>query len=170
MKPSIPFSIVVCALALSLPVAAQYQWIDKDGRRVFSDLAPPADVPASKIVSRPQAAVRAAPAPAAPASAPALAATSSKATNAPAIGVDKALEEKKKQAEAAEAARLKAEEARQAAARADNCQRARSAKTALESGARMGRTDAKGERHILDDAERAAELRRVNEIIGTNCK
>ena len=84
--------------------------------------------------------------------------------------MDKALEEKKKQAEAAEAAKKKAEEQKVAAARADNCKRARSAKADLDSGVRIARTNAKGEREVLDDAQRAAELKRVNQIIAQDCK
>ena len=52
---------------------AQYQWVDKDGRRVFSDRPPPADVAPKNIVSQPRgstaAVVRSAPA--APANEPA---------------------------------------------------------------------------------------------------
>ena len=33
---------------------AQYQWVDKDGRRVFSDRPPPADVAPKNIVSQPR--------------------------------------------------------------------------------------------------------------------
>jgi Domain of unknown function (DUF4124) len=32
---------------------AQWQWIDKDGRKVFSDRAPPPDVADKNIVKRP---------------------------------------------------------------------------------------------------------------------
>ena len=84
--------------------------------------------------------------------------------------MDKALEEKKKQNEAAEAARKKADEERAAASRAENCKRAMSAKATLESGMRMARVNDKGEREVLDDAQRAAELKRVNAIIASDCK
>lgn len=157
-------------LLASLSAVAQYQWIDKDGRRVFSDRAPPADIPVKNILSQPRggAALAAAPA-AAEAAMPAASATAT-AGKAPARGVDKALDDKKKQAEAADAAKQKADEARQAAARADNCKRAQGAKATLDSGMRMARVNAKGEREVLDDAQRAAELKRVNEIIAASCK
>ena len=158
---------------------AQYQWIDKDGRRVFSDRPPPADVAPKNIVSQPRgstaAVVRSAPA--APANEPAAgeASVAAKpaapaASAAPGAGVDKALEEKKKQAEAAEAAKKKAEEQKIAAAKADNCKRAMNAKSSLDSGMRMARMNDKGEREVLDDAQRAAELKRVNAIIASDCK
>ena len=85
-------------------------------------------------------------------------------------GVDKALEEKKKQAEAAEAAKKKAEEQKLAQARAENCKRAREGKATLDSGVRMARTNDKGEREVLDDTQRAAELKRINGIIQSDCK
>ena len=158
---------------------AQYQWVDKDGRRVFSDRPPPADVAPKNIVSQPRgstaAVVRSAPA--APANEPAAgeASVAAKpaapaASAAPGAGVDKALEEKKKQAEAAEAAKKKAEDQKIAAAKADNCKRAMNAKSSLDSGMRMARMNDKGEREVLDDAQRAAELKRVNAIISSDCK
>ena len=55
-------------------------------------------------------------------------------------------------------------------ARADNCKRAQSAKTTLDSGMRMARVNDKGEREILDDQQRAAELQRTNQAIAENCK
>ncbi len=158
-------------LTAAIAAQAQYQWVDKDGRRVFSDRPPPADIPDKNVLTQPRGAraPQAAPVagPAASASEPASAAT---AARPPAAGVDKALEEKKKQNEAAEAARKKADEERAAASRAENCKRAMSAKATLESGMRMARVNDKGEREVLDDAQRAAELKRVNAIIASDCK
>lgn len=161
------------AMATSLTAAAQYQWIDKNGSRVYSDVAPPADIPAKNILKQPRgssltAPVAAAPAQAAPATAAASAATP--ASGPATAGVDKALEEKKKQAEAAEAAKKKAEEQKLAQARAENCKRAREGKATLDSGVRMARTNEKGEREVLDDTQRAAELKRINGIIQSDCK
>ena len=158
-------------LTAAIAAQAQYQWVDKDGRRVFSDRPPPADIPDKNVLTQPRGAraPQAAPVagPAASASEPASAAT---AARPPAAGVDKALEEKKKQNEAAEAARKKADEERATASRAENCKRAMSAKATLESGMRMARVNDKGEREVLDDAQRAAELKRVNAIIASDCK
>ena len=44
------------------------------------------------------------------------------------------------------------------------------AKANLDSGMRMARTNDKGEREVLDDAQRADELKRVNAIIASECK
>lgn len=163
--------LACCALAASFAVSAQYQWIDQDGSRVFSDRAPPAHVPESSILSRPRGSVaRAAPAPEADADAEPAADAAPAAVPAPAAAVDTELEARKKQAEAAEAERERAKEARQAAARAENCSRARSAKASFESGQRMARMNDKGEREILDDAQRAAELQRIEQIIASECR
>ena len=161
------------AMATSLTAAAQYQWIDKNGSRVYSDVAPPADIPAKNILKQPRGSSLSAPVTEAPAQAAPAAAAASAATPAsgPATaGVDKARDEKKKQAEAAEAAKKKAEEQKLAQARAENCKRAREGKATLDSGVRMARTNEKGEREVLDDTQRAAELKRINGIIQSDCK
>ena len=84
-------------------------------------------------------------------------------------GKDKELEEKKAQAEAAEAAKKKAEDEKIAKAKADNCTRARQAKATFESGRLITHSNAKGERVFLDDATRAAESKRIDGIIATDC-
>ena len=169
---------LACAvLATCGSASAQYQWVDNDGRKIFSDRPPPADIPRKNVLKQPRGAQTAPPpvaAPTAPDSAadggtqeaPAMA---TKGVS-PSSGTDKALEEKKKQAEAAEAARKKEEEQKLAAQRAENCKRALSVKASLDSGVRIARTNEKGERQFLDDAERAAELQRVQAIIQSDCK
>lgn len=172
MKYTARAFLFAMTLAASLAAQAQYQWVDHSGRRVFSDQPPPADIPARNILKQPGMRV----APAAPAPAPAQTVAAPMATQAAAQGAsaaggqDKALEERKKKAEAAEAAKKKAEEAKLAAQRADNCKRARAAKASLDSGIRIARTNEKGEREILDDAQRAAEAKRIDEIIQADCK
>jgi hypothetical protein len=158
------------ALACALPVLslAQWQWIDKDGRKVFSDQSPPADIPAKNILRRPGSkAMQAPPAePPAAASQPARAAAS-----APKLaGKDKELQEKKKLAEAAEAEKKKAKEEEIAKARADNCARAKRSKATFDSGVRVSITNDKGEREIMDDAARASETKRLEGIIASDCK
>lgn len=155
-------------LALALPAAtfAQWQWIDKDGRKVFSDQSPPADIPAKNILKQPGARNRAGAAVEPAASAPAQA-----AAPAPKLsGKDKALEDKRKQAESVEAEKKKAEEEELARKRADNCALAKSTKANYDSGVRITRMNAKGEREFLDDAQRADEVKRIQGIIDRDCK
>ncbi len=77
---------------------------------------------------------------------------------------------KKKQAEAADAAKKKDAEAKQAAQKADNCKRAQEAKATLDSGMRIARLNANGEREVLDDQARAVEMKRAQDIISADCK
>jgi hypothetical protein len=174
-----PLRSTALALACALPLIAwsQYQWIDKDGRKVFSDRPPPSDVPAGKIVRAPRGQAAAL----TPAAEPAVAATSPAASgaasgakpagSAPKLsGKDKELEAKKKQADAAAAAKKKEEEAKFAEMQADNCKRSRQSKMAFDSGQRITRMNDKGEREVLDDKQRAEESARLDAIIARDCK
>lgn len=158
---------IALACVLPLSAMAQWQWIDKSGHKVYSDQSPPPDIPAKNVLKAPSGRMPAAdPAPAA-AAAPA---STTQAANAPKVtGRDKELEAKKKQAEAAEAEKKKAQDVAQAEAKADNCKRAREAKATLDSGIRLSRVNAQGEREILDDNQRAAEGQRLQDIIGRDC-
>ena len=160
------------ALASTLPMAwAQWGWVDNSGRKVFSDVAPPASIPDKNIIKRPGNSTLA-PAPAAEA-VPNGSATASVAPATPATpkvaDKDPELEARKKQAEAAEEAKRKAEEERIARAKADNCERARKSKGTLESGVRIATTNAKGEREFMDDKARAAEMQRIEAAIRSDC-
>jgi hypothetical protein len=167
-----PSRVLVLALAALLPAlcSAQWRWVDKSGRTVFSDQPPPPDVPAANIVKQPGRA-RSTEAPAA-ASQPAAAAPPLQVGSGAAkpSGKDKELLQKKKEAEAAEEAKKKAHEQEVARVQADNCARARQAKASFDSGARIARTNEKGEREFLDDDQRAAETRRLEQVIATDCK
>ena len=162
---------VACTWAMG--AAAQWQWTDKDGRKVFSDRPPPPDIPEKSILKQPGGAPVARPATTPEASstenATPAAAASKPAAKPVAAGKDKELEEKKAAAEAAEAAKKKAEEEKIARAKAENCTRARQAKATLESGVLMKQTNAQGERVIMDEASRNAEIKRTNDIIASDC-
>jgi hypothetical protein len=164
-------------LACALPALsfAQWQWIDKDGRKVFSDQSPPADVPAKNILRRPGS--RAAPVeasiPAAAASAASSAAPHPAKPAASALklsGKDKELQEKRKQAADAEAAKKKALEEEIAKLKAENCARAKRSKATFDSGVRVARMNDKGEREFMDEAARAAETKRLSGVIASDCK
>ena len=160
-----PFCVLACALALPLAASAQWQWIDNQGKKVFSDQPPPADVPDKNVLRRPGG--KAAPA------APAADTPKTDAAAAPApkaAGVDKELEEKARKAEEAEKAKRAAEEQKVAKAKAENCNRARQGKATMDSGMRVARMNDKGEREIMDDQARAAEQRRLQDVINSDCK
>jgi len=164
---SIRATLIGLACALPALCLAQWQWIDKDGRKVFSDRSPPADVPAGNIIKQPSGKSR----PAEPVEAAAPAGTAKPAASAPKVsGKDKELQDKKKLADAADAEKKKAQEEEYAKVRADNCERAKGSKASFDSGVRITRTNAKGEREFLDDAQRAAETKRLEKIIASDCK
>ena len=160
----------VCVLPLV--ANAQWQWLDRDGKKVFSDQPPPIDVPEKNIVRRPgspNARPAVAPVPADPA-AVAPEAARSPASAAKPSGVDKELEEKTRKAEEAEKARQAAEAQKVAKAKADNCNRARQGKATFDSGMRVARVNAQGEREVMDDKARATEQQRLQSIIDSDCK
>ena len=175
------YRLIALGLACTVPtlVLAQWQWIDKNGRKVFSDQSPPPEIPAKNILKQPAnkdqpASVAVQPATAAVATAvPASGSVAAikPTASAPRIsGKDKELEERKKQAETAEAEKTKAEQEKVAKIKADNCARAKQGKANFDSGTRIAVTNAKGEREIMDDATRAAELKRLVGILEGECK
>ena len=185
---------LTCGLLLSATAHAQWGWTDKDGRRIFSDQAPGAEIADKNVFKRPAGAKASAVGTVTPlgqtdangksastdpkdvakeAQAAALAAASAPKTAAsgPKVsGKDSELEKKKKETEAAEAAKKKAEETKQAAARAENCERAKKSLATLNSGVRVATTNAKGERDIMGDTDRAAEVKRTQDIVSSECK
>lgn len=167
--------LLLVGLAGVLPLAAhaQWQWIDNAGKKVFSDQAPPPEIPEKNILKRngaamaPRVTLQAPPqatdTPAAPANGAKLAAVKP-------TGVDKDLEEKAKKAEEAEKAKQAAEAKKVAEAKADNCTRARQGKATFDSGIRVARLNAQGEREIMDDKGRAEEQKRLQTVIASDCK
>lgn len=184
LKPLLPrtsptprAACLLLALGLGLAVAAppalaQYKWKDRQGQLHVSDMPPPADVPEANILKRP--AGRRAP----PAAAPASAAAGSDATSPAARGVavaasapqDPELVRRRQRAEQEAKAKADAEAQSQAAVRAENCQRARQQIALVQSGQRMVRVAPNGERVVLDDAARGAELSNAQRIAASDCR
>ena len=163
-------NIVVLAACLgmsfSLPAAAQWKWRDKAGQTQYSDLPPPPGVPEADILQRPASTTSSRrPTPAAP---PASAASA--APLAAPRASDPELEARRKKVEQEVADKKKAEEAKLTVTRADNCARAKEQMRTLDSGQRMARVNAKGEREVLDDAARAAEAQRTRNVMASECK
>ena len=173
VRPLAALLALLAASLLSLPAEAQWKWKDKSGHVQYSDLPPPNGTPEQDILLRPTAGSRrAGPVPNAPVSIVSSGAPASGAASgalAPKT-VDSDLETARKKADADAAAKTKAEEQRIAALRADNCTRAKTQLTTLESGIRLARSNAQGEREFIDDKQRADETRRTKEVINTDCK
>ena len=160
-KIALPF--VACLLTLAVAGAhaqSLWKWRDASGQLHIGDTPPPPGTPAKDIMSTPAGGVLTPPAPA-----PAAATTASAA--------DSALDRKKKAADQDKADKAKADraaiEAKNAAIRKDNCARAQAQLSSLQSGQRIARINAQGEREVLDDAGRASELQRTQDVIANNC-
>ena len=166
-----PLILALAAGSFTVAAVAQWQWIDKDGRKVFSDRSPPADIHEKNILKRPPGSIRATTEAARTVAANPAPAVSAAKANAPKLsGKDSELEAKKKKAEEEDAAKKKVEDDKIAKGKAENCDRAKRGLATLQSGVRMSSTNAKGEREVLDDARRDIETRRAQEIVDSNCQ
>ena len=181
LKPytSVATWLFVASLALPGAAFAQWGWTDKDGRRIFSDQAPPSDIADKNIIKRPGGSRAGLPSTATDNTATAsLAASVASAAVVPKpaasglkiSGKDSELEKKKSAGDAAEAAKKKVADAKLDTDRAENCQRAKRAATQVGSGTRISTTNDKGEREIMSDSQRAAESRRLQDVIASDCK
>lgn len=165
-----PFTLALLAvLVVVAPAAhAQWKWRDAQGKVTVSDRPPPPDVPQQSILSRPASAERRerVPSPAERAASDAAGSPAAK----PITSVDPEIEARRKKIEQDNAAKTREAEEKQAAVMKENCSRARAQMTSLDSGARITRSNDKGEREVLDEAQRAAEAARTREAITANCK
>jgi hypothetical protein len=145
--------LVACVLAVicAAPATAQYVWLDEKGVKQYSDMPPPASVPAGRILKQPGSFGIAAPPASESAAAPTLA--------------ERNADFKKRQQEAADKEKKAAEQARLAADKAKNCERTRDYMRTLESGERISYNDRNGEKSFLTDEQRAAEMRDARQTL-----
>jgi hypothetical protein len=137
------------ALAFSANAVAQYRWVDKNGRVQYGDTPPPG---AGAKPLRPQ------PGAAPPAEA-----------KGELTAAEREAEFRKRQLEAGQAREKQEKLAQEAAARKDSCDRAKENLRTLESGQRIARTDAKGERYFLDESQIAQETARARRTVQESC-
>ncbi|MEX0638576.1 MAG: DUF4124 domain-containing protein [Burkholderiales bacterium] len=158
--------IVILAVMLAFAAAASaqmYRWVDKDGRVHYTATPPPPGVK-SRTLRAPSAPP--------PAAAPDDAAKDAGAKDAPKGPLTPAEQEqefRKRQLEAQKAREKEALAAKDAEAKQENCARAREALRTLESGQRISRTDAQGERQYLDDDARASETEAARRAVRDWC-
>ena len=160
MKLKITATLALAVFTVATASAQTYQWKDANGRTVISDTPPPGSVTKKQTIgttSRPAE-------PDTPAAAPA----ASKA--APKSLSERDMEFKKRQQEEKEKADKAAQEQAAAAERQENCKRARESAAALESRQPIATVNEKGERQIMDDSARQAELARARKIMADSCK
>ena len=160
-------SVIVAAGATALSAAfsltAQAQikcWNDDNGKRVCGD-APPAGARVTTL-SSPSS-------PSAPAPAAGAKDGAKGESKGPLTPAEQEAAYRKRQADAQKSADKSAEEQRLAAAKRDNCARAKEALAQIESGQRIARTDAKGERYFLDESQIAAETAKARQVMQESC-
>jgi Domain of unknown function (DUF4124) len=143
--------LVVSLLFATAAAGQQYKWVDKDGKVRYGDVPPPG---VNASVLRPPATGSAAPAQAKDA--------------AKALPPEQAF--RKRQEDVLTEREMQAKAEQDAQVKRENCSRAQDALRTLESGQRISRTDSKGERYFLDDAQIAQETAKARESVGQWCK
>ena len=153
--------LIILAMACAAG-AAQAQikcWNDASGKRVCGD-APP---PGAKVTTLKSPSAPIDPAPAAKDAA------AKDAKKGPLTPAEREQEYRKRQADTQKAAAKAEEERKDSESKRENCERSKEAVRVLEVGGRIPRTDAKGERYFLDDAQIAQELARARQMAQQWC-
>lgn len=167
-RPTTVFRAGFLVLSLLLvPMLANAQWVWKDdhGQTVVSDQAPPSSVPNSQILRSPSGTKGVSK----PASGPE--ANGGGATkDAGETEAEKELDFEKLQKDDAAAAKKAQDLAKKQQETAHLCAGLRSNLTTLQSGVRITRVDAQGERYFMDDTQRQAETANAQNEISQHCK
>ena len=149
------FDVLLCTFAASA-FAQQYKWRDADGKVRYGDV-PPAGAKAERLKA-PSGGYAPAPAPAA--------AAKKDASGKP-LTPEQAFRKRQEEAAKDREAQAKADQAAQQ--KRENCERAQAALRTLESGQRISRTNAQGERYFLDDAAISQETERARQAVQQSC-
>jgi Domain of unknown function (DUF4124) len=161
MKSPVRIFMALAILLATATVTAQvYKWIDKDGRVQYTDTPPPAS--ATKTEAKKLAV-------------PPTTAGGGAGKSATAAAPAKSLQERskefdKRRTDAAEQAKKDEETDKVAKQSQERCKEANRYLSSLESGAPLQRSNEKGERGIMSDAERASEVARAKAAAAESCK
>ncbi|MBI3350378.1 MAG: DUF4124 domain-containing protein [Burkholderiales bacterium] len=164
-----PLVFALILIALAGTAQAQWKWRDAKGNVQYSDLPPPLGTPDKDILQRP-------PAPArptiivAPPGVPASAATAQRPAASGPTKAEQDAAARQKQEQDKDTAKQKEEERRMAEQRRENCARAQANLRDLQSGTRLTRTNDKGERVFMEQAQIAAETSRARDLITSECR
>jgi hypothetical protein len=150
-------ALMLALLAGTATAGEIYTWKDKEGRVNY------ADSPAPDATSVRTLRGREGEGSATPADSPAVEKPAAKSV------AEQELEFRKRLAEAAENKAKADKDAAAAADKRSNCERARNLLKGLESGHRVARFNAKGEREFLDDAQRAEEIANARKAVASWC-
>jgi len=189
-RGNLRFALVLALFLAAGAAHAQWVWRDANGEVTYSDSPPPPNVSRSEILRQPTGASSSAAdetpsappapttnggvvpanarvvAPAAPVPQPPQA---SRPGNAPKTLAEQDADFRKRQADQQKAEEKQAQDEAQEAQRTEACNQARNYLNTLQSGARLMRPDANGERNFLDDEQRSAEIQKTQENIEKNC-
>jgi uncharacterized protein DUF4124 len=147
--------LFIFTMALAAAASAQqYKWVDQDGKVRYGDVPPPG-VKAQRL--KPPATGSSATDPAAAA----------KKDAAKPLTPEQAF--RKRQEDAAKDRETQAKADQEAQAKRESCARAQDALRSLESGQRISRTDSKGERYFLDEAQTAQETAKARQQVQQLC-
>jgi hypothetical protein len=172
------FGVLAVLCGAASLASAQWAWRDEHGRTVYSDQPPPATVRAKDVLRQPASAPpnessdsnnADAPSASNPAAAPSPSSRAAPAAPQPPTMAERELEFRKRQKERAEAEKKLADAQAEAARKAEDCERARGYMRSLDDGVRLLRTNPDGSRELLDEAQRAAEIQRTQQIIQSRC-
>jgi hypothetical protein len=139
--------ILVTSLVFAGSAAAQYRWVDKNGRVQYGD-TPPTGASASALRPPPPAAT---------------------SDSAPLTNAEKDADFRKRQMDADGERQKQALTEREAKDKRENCAQAKDAVRTLEAGGRVARVDDKGERYFLDEAQIAQEAARARQAAQQWC-
>jgi len=161
---SLAWTLLAAACAVPLAAHAQvYKWIDEHGKVRYGDTPPPSAK--VKVITAPSARS------AAPDSAPASGeGKEAKAKKGPLTPAEQEQQFRRRVKEAQEAAAKADKERKDKEARKENCANAQEALRTFQSGQRVSRTDAQGERYFLDDSQRAQEAARAQQAVSQWCQ
>jgi len=158
VRPKSGYVAMLILLAAGSAGAQAYKWVDADGKVGYGDTPPPgAQVSA---VRPPQAS--------AAKSTPAPGATDAKKGALTPAEQDMAF--RRRQADAGKKTEQAEADLRAKAQRDESCERTRQYLMTLESGQRVMRTDATGERYYLDDDQVAQEIAKEKKTYQASCK
>ncbi len=139
--------IFIGCLVFAGSAAAQYRWVDKDGRVQYGD-TPPTGASASAVRPLPAGAA---------------------SDKAPLSHAEKEAEFRKRRLEAEKDREKQTQAESEARDKAENCARAKENVRTLEAGGRVTRLDEKGERYFLDEAQIGQEVARARQAAQQWC-
>jgi hypothetical protein len=162
-------TLLAVALMFAATASAQmYRWVDKDGHVHYTAQPPPPGIQSRTLGTPPPAS-----------SSPAEDAEGNEAggkepeakdaPKGPLTPVQQEQEFRKRQLEAQKAHAKEAQAAKEAETKRENCSRARETLATFESGVRISRSNAQGERYYLDDAARDRETEAARKAVSDWC-